>query len=63
VMVGDRGPEVVALQQRLNDLGAQLTVDGIFGTGTRAAVMTFQVAHDLIADGVAGPLTRAALGL
>jgi len=63
LMVGDRGPEVVTLQQRLKDLGSQLSVDGIFGTGTRAAVMTFQAAHDLIADGVVGPRTRTALGL
>jgi len=63
LMVGDRGPEVVTLQRRLNDLGAQLTVDGIFGTGTRAAVMTFQAAHNLTADGVVGPSTRPALGL
>jgi hypothetical protein len=63
VMLGDRGPEVVSLQQRLNELGAQLTVDGIFGIGTRAAVMTFQAAHGLVADGVVGPRTRAALGL
>jgi len=63
LMVGDRGPEVVALQQRLNALGSQLTVDGIFGTGTRAAVMAFQAAHDLDADGVVGNRTRAALGL
>jgi hypothetical protein len=63
LMVGDRGPEVVTLQQRLNALGAQLRVDGIFGTGTRAAVMTFQAAHNLTADGVVGPDTRPALGL
>jgi hypothetical protein len=63
LMVGDRGPEVVTLQQRLNDLGAQLRVDGIFGTGTRAAVMTFQAAHNLTANGVVGPRTRPALGL
>jgi hypothetical protein len=63
LMVGDRGPDVVALQQRLSDLGARLTVDGIFGTGTRAAVIAFQAAHDLNPDGVVGPLTRAAIGL
>jgi hypothetical protein len=63
LMVGDRGPDIIALQQRLNALGSQLTVDGVFGTGTRAAVMAFQATHALTADGVIGPSTRAALEL
>jgi putative peptidoglycan binding protein/D-alanyl-D-alanine carboxypeptidase-like protein len=61
--VGDRGPEVRVLQTRLNERGAALTVDGVFGTGTRAAVAAFQVAHGLRGDGVVGPKTRDALGL
>jgi hypothetical protein len=61
--LGDRGPDVVALQRRLNALGSQLTVDGGFGVGTRAAVMAFQADHGLTADGVVGSSTRAALGL
>jgi hypothetical protein len=60
---GDRGPEVLALQQRLNTLGAQLKEDGEFGTGTRAAVIAFQGANGLRPDGVVGSKTRAALGL
>jgi peptidoglycan hydrolase-like protein with peptidoglycan-binding domain len=63
LMVGDRGPDVAALQQRLNALGGQLTVDSVFGTATRAALMAFQAAHGLPADGVVGVNTRAALGL
>src|SRR5262249_44628701 len=54
MMVGDRGPEVVALQQRLNVFGAQLTIDGVFGTGTRAAVIAFQASRGLATDGVVG---------
>jgi hypothetical protein len=60
---GDRGQEVIALQERLNELGAALMVDGTFGTDTRAAVIAFQVAHGLTGDGVVGPATRGALGL
>jgi hypothetical protein len=60
---GDRGPDVVALQRRLNQLGAQLTTDGIFGTSTRAAVMAFQASKGLRADGAVGPRTRDALGI
>ena len=61
--VGDRGPDVVALQRRLNVHGAELKEDGEFGTGTRAAVMAFQGAQGLRPDGVVGAQTRAALGL
>ena len=61
--VGDRGPEVVALQKRLNELGAALTEDGVFGTGTHAAVMAFQAEHGLRPDGAVGSRTRAALQL
>ena len=61
-MVGDRGPDVLALQRRLNALGADVKEDGIFGTGTRAAVMAFQGSNGLRPDGVVGQKTRAALG-
>lgn len=60
---GDRGPEVEALQQRLNAFGAELVVDGVFGTATRAAVVAFQAARGLVSDGVVGAVTRAALEL
>jgi len=63
LMQGDRGPEVLALQQRLNKRGADLKEDGVFGVGTRAEVMAFQGANGLRPDGVVDPKTRAALGL
>lgn len=61
--VGDRGPEVRQLQERLNALGSELKIDGIFGLTTRAAVMAFQAQQGLNPDGVVGQKTRAALGL
>ncbi len=53
---GNRGADVQALQYLLN-IGA----DGVFGSGTEAAVKSFQSAHGLTADGVVGPNTWAAL--
>jgi peptidoglycan hydrolase-like protein with peptidoglycan-binding domain len=61
--LGDRGPEVVAVQRRLKELGSAVAIDGIFGLGTRAAVVAFQADKGLTPDGVVGPRTRAALGL
>jgi peptidoglycan hydrolase-like protein with peptidoglycan-binding domain len=49
---------VRALQQKLG-----VSVDGVYGPRTRAAVKRFQRAHGLSADGVAGPQTLAALGV
>ncbi len=61
--LGDRGPEVRQLQEALNERGADLLVDGIFGPGTHAAVMAFQGQAGLTVDGIAGRNTLAALGL
>jgi peptidoglycan hydrolase-like protein with peptidoglycan-binding domain len=60
--LGESGPEVQLLQQRLSDRGFWLgTPDGRYGQLTRQAVMAFQKAHGLGRDGVAGPATLAAL--
>lgn len=60
--VGSKGPEVSALQQRLNDLAFWSgTVDGSFGSGTKQAVYALQKAAGLKRDGRVGPATRAAL--
>lgn len=60
--VGDRGPEVLALQQRLSDLGYWLgRPDGQFGFLTQQAVWAFQKSAGLARDGEVGPATRRAL--
>src|SRR5205814_56918 len=59
---GSSGPAVLALQQRLKDLGFDPNgVDGNFGPGTEAAVRAFQQAKGLGVDGKVGPNTSAAL--
>jgi hypothetical protein len=51
------------VQHALNVLGAnpQLSEDGINGPMTKSAVMGFQNQHGLVADGIAGPKTQAAI--
>lgn len=49
------------VQTVLNMNGASLTVDGVFGPKTMAAVKAFQTLKGLTADGIIGPMTRAAL--
>lgn len=55
---GSRGNEVKELQEFLG-IGA----DGIFGSGTEAAVKKWQAANSLTADGIVGPATWDAMGL
>jgi peptidoglycan hydrolase-like protein with peptidoglycan-binding domain len=55
---GDRGSAVRSIQQELGILA-----DGVFGAQTERAVKRFQRSHDLVPDGIVGPLTRGALGL
>lgn len=62
--LGERGEAVRNLQAALGNAGFQPgRVDGIFGHGTRAAVLAFQKSKGLVEDGLAGPATRKALGL
>jgi len=57
---GMEGPDVVKLQQALLALGYSIGAygtDGDFGGDTEAAVIAFQEANGLTADGIAGPDT------
>jgi lipoprotein-anchoring transpeptidase ErfK/SrfK len=59
---GATGPAVLALQQRLRDLGYWLgTPDGTYGGLTVQAVMAFQKVEGLQRDGIVGPGTADAL--
>jgi peptidoglycan hydrolase-like protein with peptidoglycan-binding domain len=60
---GMKGLRVQALQAKLLVLGYDPgTADGLFGAKTKAAVQKFQTDKGLVADGIVGPLTQAALG-
>ena len=48
-------------QTALNILGTKVDVDGVYGQGTKDAVLAFQTAHGLVADGWAGEKTIAEL--
>jgi putative chitinase len=58
---GSKGAAVAELQRLLAAAGHQVAADGDFGPGTEAAVRALQAAKGLAADGVAGPMTWAAL--
>jgi putative peptidoglycan binding protein len=59
---GDHGAAVSRLQQALAQTGySPGKVDASYGPATTQAVKSFQQAHGLTADGVAGPKTLAAL--
>ena len=53
-----------AIQQKLKELGYYKgSIDGVYGQGTRSAVIAFQKANGLSADGVVGPKTASTLGV
>lgn len=55
---GLKGAPVKRLQKKLG-----VTADGDFGPGTEKALKDWQAANGLVADGIAGPDTFAAIGL
>ena len=61
VKKGSKGATVKTLQTLLNQNGSKLTVDGIFGVKTEAAVKAYQKKKKLAVDGIVGPKTWAAL--
>ena len=58
-----RGEDVRLVQQALANAGYSIVADGVYGPGSRAVVIQFQRDKGLFPDGVAGPATRASLGL
>jgi peptidoglycan hydrolase-like protein with peptidoglycan-binding domain len=58
---GNRGVDTLAVQYLLQARGVSATADGVFGSGTEAAVKSFQSSRGLAADGVVGPNTWGAL--
>ena len=59
--LGASGINVTALQHLLRERGWSLSIDGIFGSGTQAAVAAFQRAAGLDPDGVVDAATWTAL--
>ncbi len=59
---GDRGDDVLTLQNRLIELGYLTgSADGSYGVSTKQAVVAFQKANSLVRDGVTGTKTQAIL--
>jgi len=58
VKFNSRGNDVRWLQVELNRYGYKLIVDGIAGAKTIEALKDYQRKHNLIDDGICGPLTR-----
>ena len=54
---GTRGQIAKSVQALLNIHGAGLTVDGIFGPKSVAALKTYQISQNLTADGICGEKT------
>jgi preprotein translocase subunit SecG len=61
--LGDSGPDVVIVQERLAAEGLPVTADGVYGQDTADAVMAFQEQEELTVDGVVGSETGEALAI
>ena len=59
--VGSKGDHVIWLQKALVNRGQKISVDGIFGNATKAAVIAYQKSRGLTADGLAGKDTHKAI--
>lgn len=51
---GDKGEQVKTLQRLLNAFGANLNVDGDFGSKTKSALEAYQKSKNLVIDGICG---------
>ena len=61
--IGASGEDVAVLQRALTATGFAAVADGRFGSQTYAAVVAYQRAKGLYADGIVGPQTGRALGI
>lgn len=62
--VGSSGEEVKTLQTKLKRWGYYTgSIDGVFGSGTKKAVIAFQKKNGLTPDGIVGPATLKTLGM
>jgi N-acetylmuramoyl-L-alanine amidase len=59
--LGSQAPDVWDLQYRLDTIGFNTEIDGVFGWQTRQSVMSFQRQYGLKNDGVVGPVTWSLL--
>ncbi len=57
VDLGDRGNQVKEIQQLLNNLGYDVSIDGIYGYRTKETIKDFQLSNGLTADGIVGDKT------
>lgn len=61
---GSKGAEVKQIQVKLRDMGYYKgNIDSVYGNLTKNAVLSFQRAKGLTADGIAGAKTLKALGI
>lgn len=62
--VGSQGSEVTKIQTKLSSLGVYTgKIDGIYGSATKKAVVSFQKQQGITADGIAGSQTLKSLGI
>lgn len=55
--IGDEGTGVKTIQKYLFDMGYDISVDGIYGYGTKEVVKDFQFNSGLVVDGIVGNQT------
>src|SRR6478752_2155560 len=61
VQNGSQGHPIRTLQSLLRAHGHNLTIDGMFGPATEAAVKAFQTSKGMAADGIMSPQTWSTL--
>lgn len=61
LMLGSHGDAVLALRHRLKNAGFNVDINDRFNDALRLVVIEFQRQKNLIADGIVGPKTMAAL--